>query len=233
MSTDSKPTPVVHHLDAVIAQAREFTAKPNLAVLGAQIWIRRARVAVAQLYGENTADVDFWCPAQGVDSAQMTPYDKINSRLPQVERLATILAARHLAGKVFIGHGRSAEWLKLRIFLSQTLGLLCDEFNLEPTAGMQTASRIESMLTSARMAFLVMTAEDRHADGTLHARENVVHEIGLFQAALGSKRAIVMLESGCARFSNLDGLTTINFPSQDIMARSEEIRGVLTRERLL
>ena len=82
------------------------------------------------------------------------------------------------------------------------------------------------------MAFLVMTAEDEHADGTRHARQNVVHEIGLFQAALGWRRAIVMLENGCSRFSNLDGLTTIDFPSGDIMARSEEIRGVLTRERV-
>jgi predicted nucleotide-binding protein len=233
MSTDSKPTPVANHLQSVIVQAREFTAKPNLAVLGAQIWISRARAVLARIYGENTTEVDFWCPAQGVDPPQMTPQDKITSRLPQIERLAAILGARQLASKVFIGHGRSAEWLKLRIFLSQTLGLLCDEFNLEPTAGMQTASRIESMLTSARMAFLVMTAEDRQDDGTLRARENVVHEIGLFQAALGAKRAIVLLEHGCTRFSNLDGLTTINFPSQDIMARSEEIRGVLTRERLL
>ena len=26
-----------------------------------------------------------------------------------------------------------------------------------------------------------MTAEDEHADGTKHARENVIHEVGLFQ----------------------------------------------------
>ena len=82
------------------------------------------------------------------------------------------------------------------------------------------------------MAFLVMTAEDRHFDDTFHARENVIHEIGLFQAKLGSNRAIVMLENGCKKFSNLDGLTTINFPHDNIMASSEEIRGVLTRELL-
>ena len=89
------------------------------------------------------------------------------------------------------------------------------------------------MLASARMAFLVMTAEDQHVDGTKHARPNVIHEIGLFQAALGARRAIVLLEHGCSRFSNLDGLTTINFPNNDIMARTEEVRGVLARERLL
>jgi predicted nucleotide-binding protein len=78
-----------------------------------------------------------------------------------------------------------------------------------------------------------MTAEDEYADGTLHARENVIHEIGLFQAKLGAERAIVMLEGGCSRFSNLDGLTTINFPRGDLLARSEDIRRVMHRERAL
>ena len=163
----------------------------------------------------------------------MTGRDRVLSRLPQLERLSHLLVAPRTATKVFIGHGNSTEWLNLRIFLSETLGLSCDEFNIEPTAGLQTAYRIETMLASARMAFLVMTAEDQHKDGTVHARQNVVHEIGLFQARLGQHRAIVMLENGCSRFSNLDGLTTINFPSRDLMARSEEIRRVLVRERML
>ena len=135
--------------------------------------------------------------------------------------------------KVFIGHGKSAEWLKLNHFITGTLRLPCDEFNIEPTAGVQTVNRIEQMLRTAKMAFLVMTADDRHEDGSMHARENVVHEIGLFQARLGHLRAIVLIEDGCKKFSNLDGLTAINFPSSDIMARSENVRGVLIREGLL
>ena len=150
----------------------------------------------------------------------MTPQEKVSCRLPQLERFATLLAVPGGAAKIFIGHGRSTEWLKLRIFLSQTLNLQCDEFNIEATAGVQTANRIDAMLAAARMALLVMTAEDQHADKTLHARENVIHEVGLFQAKLGPQRAIVLLENGCSSFSNLDGLTTINFPPHDIMARS-------------
>ncbi len=232
MSTDVKPTPITLHLRNVIAQGYELATKPNLLVGGSQMWIMRARAALGRTYGENTPEVDSWCPRQNVDPPAMTPQQKISSRLPQLERFAALLAVPGGAAKVFIGHGRSAEWLKLRIFLSHTLNLQCDEFNIEATAGIQTANRIETMLSSARMAFLVMTGEDQYADGTLHARENVIHEIGLFQAKLGPQRAIVLLESGCSRFSNLDGLTTINFPSNDIMARSEEIRRVLARERV-
>jgi len=86
------------------------------------------------------------------------------------------------------------------------------------------------MLSQAGMAFLVMTAEEKHADGTLQARPNVIHEVGLFQARLGPRRAIVVIEQGCAEFSNLSGLTTVRFPSGDIAARFEDVRRVLERE---
>lgn len=232
MSTDAKPTPIASRLRALLAEGSDLGSKPTVAVMRSNAWIMKARVILTLLYGESAPEIDFWCPRQSGDLPTMTGQDKILVRLPQLERLAATLAAPPATAKVFIGHGRSGEWLKLRLFLSQTIGLACDEFNIEPTAGLQTTSRIDSMLVSARMAFLVMTGEDRHADGTVHARENVIHEIGLLQSKLGSKRAIVLLESGCSRFSNLDGLTTINFPAGDIMARSEEIRGVLSRERI-
>lgn len=232
MSAEAKPTPIVQHLQNVLVQGRDMAARPALVVTGAQMWIMRARAVLGRVYGENAPEVDIWCPRQNLDPTSMSPQNKVASRLSQLERFATLLTPPSGA-KVFIGHGRSPEWLKLRIFLSSNLGLSCDEFNIEPIAGLQTADRIQSMLNSARLAFLVMTAEDQHVDGTAHARQNVVHEIGLFQAALGRQRAIVMLELGCSRFSNLDGLTTISFPKGDLMARSEEVRGVLARERML
>jgi len=74
-----------------------------------------------------------------------------------------------------------------------------------------------------------MTAEDEHADQTLHARENVIHEIGLFQGRLTFQKAIVVLEEGCTEFSNIHGLNYIHFPKGKIMAKSEEIRAVLER----
>lgn len=233
MSGETKPTPITARLRALIEEGVEFSQRPNFPGDAGKLWVMQVRTMLKNIYAENAPEIDFWCSDHKLDSPQMTSQARITSRLPQLERLATVLTIPHGAAKIFIGHGRSPEWLKLRIFFSETLGLPCDEFNIEPTAGLQTANRIETMLASARMALLVMTGEDQHSDGTTHARENVIHEIGLFQAKLGQRRAIVMLENGCARFSNLDGLTTINFPKGDIMARSEEIRGVLAREWLL
>lgn len=132
--------------------------------------------------------------------------------------------------KVFIGHGGSHVWLALKNFLTARLGLDCDEFNAESVAGVSTTERLQVMLDRAVFAFLVMTAEDRHADGAAHARENVIHEAGLFQGRLGFERAIILLEEGCSQFSNIHGLTTIRFPKGNIEPASEQIRGVLERE---
>ena len=88
--------------------------------------------------------------------------------------------------KYFIGHGGSPVWLELKDFLENTLKLPYEEFNRIPQAGKISSDRLKEMLESCCMAFLIMTGEDEHTDGTLHARSNVIHEIGLFQARLGS-----------------------------------------------
>lgn len=86
------------------------------------------------------------------------------------------------------------------------------------------------MLDQASFAFLLMTAEDEQADGSLHARMNVVHEVGLFQGRLGFERAIVLLEEGCEEFSNIQGLGQIRFPKGNISAVFEDVRKILERE---
>jgi predicted nucleotide-binding protein len=89
------------------------------------------------------------------------------------------------------------------------------------------------MLNDASFALLVMTAEDEHADNSVHARENVIHEVGLFQGRLGFRKAIVLLEEGCQEFSNIHGLVQIRFSKGNIMSASEDVRRVLEREGLL
>ena len=123
--------------------------------------------------------------------------------------------------------------LRLKNFLENTLELPYEEFNRIPQAGKTTTDRLKKMLESCCIAFLIMTGEDEHKDGTLHARENVIHEIGLFQAQLGFERAIILLEDGCEVFSNIQGITYIPFPEGNIEAAFEGIRGVLKREGMI
>lgn len=138
-----------------------------------------------------------------------------------------------MGNKVFIGHGRSQAWRDLKDLLQDRLKVDWEEYNREATAGMAIKERLEEMLNQSSFAFLVMTAEDEHADEMFHARANVIHEVGLFQGKLGFRKAIVLLEEGCQEFSNIHGLSQIRFPKGDIMAKSEEIRRVLEREGIL
>lgn len=134
---------------------------------------------------------------------------------------------------VFIGHGRSHAWRSLKDFVQDRLRLPWDEFNRVPVAGVTNISRLSEMLDSAAIAFIVMTAEDQQADGTVRARENVVHEAGLFQGRLGFTRAILLLEDGCEEFSNIHGLGQIRFPEGRIEIAFEEVRRVLEREKVI
>jgi predicted nucleotide-binding protein len=74
------------------------------------------------------------------------------------------------------------------------------------------------MLSSASFALLVMSAEEERPSGTAQAGDNVIHEAGLFQGRLGFSRAIILLEDGCSRFSNVEGLTHISFLHGNIEA---------------
>lgn len=148
----------------------------------------------------------------------------------KVERKST---EERVGTNVFIGHGRSPLWRELKDFVDARLGLPWDEFNRLPVAGVPNTVRLAQMLDSASIGFLVMTAEDEQADGTHHARMNVIHEAGLLQGRLGFERAIVLLEDGCAEFSNISGLGQIRFPRGRISACFEDVRMVLEREGII
>ncbi|MEL6414341.1 MAG: TIR domain-containing protein, partial [Pseudomonadota bacterium] len=151
-----------------------------------------------------------------------------------LERLQAARRADERVGtNVFIGHGRSPVWRDLKDFVQDRLHLPWDEFNRVPVAGVTNQERLVQMLDSAAVAFIVMTAEDETAEGTLHARMNVIHEVGLFQGRLGFTKAIVLLEEGCEEFSNIQGIGQIRFPPGNIAAKFEDIRLVLEREGLV
>lgn len=151
-----------------------------------------------------------------------------------IERAAAMTAANERIGtNVFIGHGRSTAWRELKDFVQDRLALPWDEFNRVPVAGITNIGRLSEMLDAAAVAFIIMTAEDIRLDGETQARMNVIHEVGLFQGRLGFTKAIVLLEQGCAEFSNIQGLGQIRFPTGRISACFEEVRAVAEREGLI
>ncbi len=165
-------------------------------------------------------------------------YSRYTDALPAINRLlrgylVTEYGTYGAGKKIFIGHGGSRLWKDLKDFLQDRMHLPWDEFNRVPVGGITNINRLMQMLDEAAIAFLVMTAEDEQADGKHHARQNVIHEAGLFQGRLGFERAILLLEEGCEEFSNVQGLGQIRFPRGKIASIFEDIRLILEREGLI
>jgi hypothetical protein len=198
----------------------------------------RSRLADLQSDPSTANFLELQDVAEAAMAASMAAY----GNAPQTARLRDEILARikpHLIplsgllpNKIFIGHGHSPVWREFKDFLQNNLSLPWEEFNRVPQAGISTSERLNEMLDSACFAFLIMTGEDER-NGELHARENVIHEIGLFQGKLGFRRAIILLEEGCKDFSNIHGLTYIPFPRNGISAKYEEVRLTLQREKII
>ena len=134
---------------------------------------------------------------------------------------------------IFIGHGHNKIWARLKIYLQDELKLDTINYEKEPRAGDSIVPILNEMLNQATFAVLVLTAEDKTAEGLERARQNVIHEAGLFQGRLGFKKAILLVQEGLEDFTNIDGLQVIRFKGDDIEHTFYELRRVLEREKVL
>ena len=233
--------PTIATLTELIRQGGQIAQRPELPVGLVKMWFGRVRVQLRKIYGAESEVVALWpIPDGPLSKEEARP--SLLERVSQLEHLVSSLSnggrsALSSQGaprnSIFIGHGRSPVWRELKDFLADRLALPWDEFNRDSVAGIATTERLVQMLDSASFAFLVMTAEDEHADTTVHARANVIHEVGLFQGRLGMRKAIVLLEEGCHEFSNIHGLSHIPFSRGRVSSAFEEIRRVLERERIV
>lgn len=233
-----QPSPVLEILTRFVERAEGILAKPDLKKGQLLVWSGAVQFHLAKIYGKNPVLLAGFAKADPNSDVPDVRHE-LETRVSQLRRLVEYLhdlprtCCFSNGSRVFIGHGRSPLWRELKDFIEGRLSLPWDEFNREAVAGLATTERLQQMISEAAFAFLVMTAEEEHADQQVHARPNVVHETGLFQGRLGFRRAIILLEEGCTEFSNIVGLTQIRFPRGDISARFEEVRRVLERERLV
>ena len=233
--------PFIANLAELIRRGSQIAQRPELPVGLVKMWLGRVLVQLRKMYGTESEIVGLWpIPDGPLSKEEARPI--LLKRVFQIEQLVSSLSnsgRSALASQgaqcnsVFIGHGRSPIWRELKDFLADRLALPWDEFNRDSVAGIATTERLVQMLDNASFALLVMTAEDEHVDATVHARANVIHEVGLFQGRLGMRKAIVLLEEGCHEFSNIHGLSHIPFSRGRISSAFEEIRRVLEREQIV
>jgi predicted nucleotide-binding protein len=134
---------------------------------------------------------------------------------------------------VFVGHGRSSLWARVQIFLERELRLAVVSYESESHVGESVLSTLETMMGQADFAILILTAEDETAVGSKRARQNVIHEVGLFQGRLGFKKAVILKQHGLEDFTNVDGLQYIGFDGERIDQTFFDLERVLKREKLL
>lgn len=132
--------------------------------------------------------------------------------------------------KIFIGHGGSKQWRDLKDHLHDHHGYQIIAYETGSRAGHTIRDIIAEMLKVSSFAILVMTGEDKMEDGTVRARQNVIHEIGLFQGRLGFSKAIVLKEEGTEEFSNIYGVNQVRYSRGNIKETFGDVLGVLKRE---
>jgi predicted nucleotide-binding protein len=140
------------------------------------------------------------------------------------------IASEPAQGKIFIGHGRDKQWRDLKDHLQDKHDYQIVAYEIGSRTGHGIKSVLEEMLEESSVALLVMTGEDRTKQGTLRARQNVVHEAGLFQGKLGFTRVAILREHGTEEFSNLDGIQEIRFPKGKIRETFGDVLAFLSRE---
>ena len=132
-----------------------------------------------------------------------------------------------LKGKanIFISHGRN-ETLnsKLKEFLINQLNkkpLVLSEY---PDRGKTAIEKLESASLLCDSAIIIMSADDLQVDGGVRAQQNVIHELGFFQAKYGRNRTILLIEKGIERFDNISGIVCTEFDKNNFEACFDRLR---------
>jgi predicted nucleotide-binding protein len=176
--------------------------------------------------GDRVTGVEVTAPSQAEINVTFTVFEKVAeaSKLPPLPEQAKPPTS------IFIGHGRSSLWRDLKDHLAEKHGYRVEAYEVGARAGHTIRDILEDMLDKSSFACLVLTAEDDMANGTQRARQNVIHETGLFQGRLGFSRAIVLLEDGAEEFSNIYGVQQIRFAKGNIKETFGEVLATLRRE---
>jgi predicted nucleotide-binding protein len=119
-------------------------------------------------------------------------------------------------GHIFVGHGRSPLWARLELYLKNELKLQTLSFESESRTSETIINILESFLDKSSYAILIMTGEDDTLDGKTRARQNVIHEAGLFQGRLGFDKVIILKQAEIEEFTNIAGLQYISFTGDEI-----------------
>jgi len=164
----------------------------------------------------------YWITSEGIDLIEKN--NKTDKK--KTEALESIFPVKV---KIFIGHGRSSDWRDIKDHLRDQHNFEVIAYEIGVRAGLSIKEVLEKMLIESSFALLILTPEDEDAAGGFHARENVIHELGLFQGKLGFNRAIAVTSKKVKEFSNIEGINQIRYDN-NIKETFGEILATIKRE---
>jgi predicted nucleotide-binding protein len=118
--------------------------------------------------------------------------------------------------RVFLSHGRSADWRTVQPFIERDIGIPTLELEQEPNLGRTIIEKLIDNAARCSSAVIVMTGDDVANEDEARVRENVMHEIGFFQGKYGRNSVVLLHEEGVNIPSNLAGVAYIPFPKSSI-----------------
>jgi predicted nucleotide-binding protein len=228
----------VRQLDAVVSGKAGGVSKRDLQILAGKIeeFFRQWRPSGDGLYipPRQTSDSDGIVREINrlVEEIGRLPDELLAQELPRPMQQAAMsgMAGEAQPKCVFIGHGRNRLWARVKMYLQDELGIATVAYESKSRTGESIVPVLEEMLGQATFAVLILTAEDETREDTRRARQNVVHEAGLFQGRLGFRKAVLLVQEGVETFTNVDGLQHIRFSGDSIEQAFYELQRVLKRE---
>lgn len=207
----------------------EFFAEYQSGFSYARVYVSSGacEMSVTHTYAKYT-DVSVSAPTRPELERVFWPFerDAPNATI-EMEQSPTVEVPRPV---IFIGHGRSSAWRDLKDHLVEQHGYAVQAYETGTRSGHTIRDILDEMLTGSSFALLVLTGEDETEPGEIRARQNVVHELGLFQGKLGFPRAIAVVEEGIELFSNMDGVQQIRFSKGEVRQTYGDVLATLRRE---
>jgi sugar/nucleoside kinase (ribokinase family) len=117
---------------------------------------------------------------------------------------------------VFVAHGGNPQWRAVKAFVEEDMRLPVFSFESGVWSGTQVTDALDDLLARCGFAVCVLTAEDLGTDGEWRARQNVIHEVGLFQGRYGFDRVILLVEEGIRAVPRTAEPFTVTFPRNRI-----------------
>ena len=120
--------------------------------------------------------------------------------------------------RVFVSHGHSSDWRTVQAFVEKDIRLPTIELQQQPSEGRTVIEKLFDYATRCDSAVIVMTGDDLSNEDEVRIRENVMHELGLFQGLYGRDRVVLLHEEGVHVPSNLGGVVYVPYPKGNVDA---------------